>query len=358
MRSFTKTIFTVGLLCAVALPTEAHAADPFATDIAAGDYHSCMVTSCGGVQCWGRNTYGQSDDQTAPGPIMMWGVAPYESVSVGQYHSCALDGNGHLDCWGRSNYGQASPPAGTFKQFDSGANHNCAIDSGDNIVCWGADDQGQVSDAPSGAFEQVSAGRLHSCAVSKEVPGQPSQTVCWGSDSHGQAHDHLPIDNAVLLWAATGERIVEVTAGGYHTCAHSDRWQTYCWGRDVNGATGQALGTVPTADPTVLVWPVSRPLDMSSGTWGSCMVWQPSGVPSNGEDLVCWGWPFDTTYPAPSDTPQQVSVGMNHACFIDDTDMVQCWGSVADNKLAVPELTACPSLEPIDPFPLPLPWPW
>lgn len=212
-----------------------------------------------------------------------------------------------------------------------------------------------------GTFVQVSSGRLHSCAVSAPTPYALGEVVCWGSDSHGQSHDDLPIDANSLAFPGLDEHIVEVVAGGYHTCARSDRWQTYCWGMNTYGALGDALGVVPSPnDPDLTWWGGTAPRDLAAGNWGSCMVRQPNGNPNEDEELMCWGWPFDTTYPAPGDVPQQVSVGSSHACFIDDDDLVQCWGSVSYGKSDVPEIDQCPgTLEPIDPpFPLPLPLPW
>ncbi len=343
------------LSCALAVPSVARAEDPFATEVSSGDYHNCMVTSCGAVECWGRNDYGQSAGRGAPLPWSPFPGQPYESVSVGQFHSCALDAAGQIDCWGRANYGQTSAPAGTFVQLDTGFNHACAIDTDGHLACWGADDQGQSS-PPAGTFSQVSAGRLHSCAITDPPSGQLPEVVCWGSDSHGQSHGHLPIDNADLFWSSTGEEFVEVVAGGYHTCGRTDAWQTYCWGLDAYGATGQALGFAPLqTDPSLWHWPVIQPVDLAVGTWGSCMVWRPSGNPQNGDELVCWGWPFETSYPAPDVVPDQVSVGSGHACYIGSDDLVHCFGNNTHGKIDVPEVNTCPGV--LDPFP-PVTWPW
>ncbi|MCH9684221.1 MAG: hypothetical protein K0V04_22500 [Deltaproteobacteria bacterium] len=356
MRSI-QAIVAFGLASALALPSTAAAADPFATEVSSGPYHNCMVTSCGAVQCWGRNDHGQANDRAAPSPFV-YGDHPYESVSVGQFHSCALDSMGQIECWGRSNYNQTAAPAGTFVQMDAGFNHNCAIDTDGNIVCWGADDQEQVTGAPAGKFVQVTAGRLHSCAITDPAPGALAEVICWGSDSHGQAHGGTTIDQYDLWWVGTGEEIVEVVAGGYHTCARSDRWATYCWGMDTYGATASNFNAIPSNDPSLNFISWIRPLDLGAGTWGTCMVRLPSGDTTYDEEFACWGSPFEGSSPAPNVIPQQVSVGSSHACFLGDDDLVECWGSVQYGKLDVPTVDQCPGfLEPLPPPQLPT-WPW
>ncbi len=77
--------------------------------LAAGDKHTCALTTAGGVTCWGSNLYGQLGDGQACGRSfcskavdvsgLTSGVA---SLSAGSDHTCALMIEGGVKCWGRN----------------------------------------------------------------------------------------------------------------------------------------------------------------------------------------------------------------------------------------------------------------
>src|SRR5207248_11196538 len=122
-----------------------------ATAVAAGDKHTCAITS-GGVICWGANDLGQLGP--APGSPVP-GTQGATQVVAGLDHTCALVSSTIL-CWGANQYGQlgnqtstTSPnpdPVTAFNvttAFDlaAGANHTCAIEqSSKQLKCWGRND--------------------------------------------------------------------------------------------------------------------------------------------------------------------------------------------------------------------------
>lgn len=77
--------------------------------IAAGNYHTCVLTTSGGVRCWGQNKYGQLGDGTTtdrsrpPASDVLTGI---QAITAGVGHSCALTTSGGIRCWGLDDNGR------------------------------------------------------------------------------------------------------------------------------------------------------------------------------------------------------------------------------------------------------------
>ncbi len=326
-----------------------------AEEVAAGDYHSCVVTSCGEVDCFGRNNWGQAVDKYD---------RDYVDVSVGQYHTCALDSGGGIRCWGRHTYGQLNAPFGDFVALDAGANHNCAIRTNGTLECWGANDYGQTN-APTGTYRAVSAGSDHSCAVTEDE----QEVRCWGRNHHGQLADSDADETTGEVHAGIlpdlGEEWRDVFAGGYHTCATSTDEKVYCWGYDYYEAVTGAHPNYPNQpwgqeiSPGIFQIPLRKMLTMDAGRFGNCSVYHDKAHTNhNSDEAICWGWPFNVSsyYAPPSDPPESVAVGTSHACMVTIHGGLECWGSNSYGKANGPTMGGTCPLRLIEPFPRPLPY--
>jgi alpha-tubulin suppressor-like RCC1 family protein len=132
--------------------------------LAAGDEHTCALTSAGAVKCWGGNDTGQLGDGTATErhtPVAVSGLASgVATIAAGVYHTCALTSAGAVKCWGENDFGQlgdgtrtgrripvaVSGLAGGVAALVAGGDHTCALMSAGGVKCWGDNVAGQLGD--------------------------------------------------------------------------------------------------------------------------------------------------------------------------------------------------------------------
>lgn len=86
-----------------------------ASQIVAGDLHTCALLEQGNVRCWGDNKFGQlgishtrtvGDDETPDTQADVVLGAPAVQLFAGSYHTCAILQTGKMRCWGFNKYGQ------------------------------------------------------------------------------------------------------------------------------------------------------------------------------------------------------------------------------------------------------------
>lgn len=328
----------------------------------AGD-HTCIVTTGGGVKCWGSNDKGQLGDGTTTTraypvdvPSLASGVV---AVATGQSHSCALTTGGAVKCWGGNGLGQLgngsnTPLAGPtdvtglssgMAAISAGRDFTCALTTGGGVKCWGANSSFQlgagnpflgkeatpvdVTDLSSGV-SAITTGGTHTCALLSS-----GGVKCWGDNRTGQ----LGLGDTSIYRGPSdvpgfAAGTLAVSAGNGNTCAVTTGGGVKCWGTNQSGEVGDGTTTSPRTSPTDVSGLGSGVSGVAAGSFSAC-AWLVSG------GAKCWGQnsssklgdgtandsavPVDVA--SPGAAVQSLALGASHTCALLAGGGVKCWGA-------------------------------
>jgi len=243
-----------------------------------GRQHSCSLSTSGGMKCWGDDENGGANtgqlgndaafvDTYVPADVsgLTSGVS---AIALGSYHSCALTTSGGVKCWGDDTSGQIGDDAASANQavpadvsglasgvtaIAAGAAHSCALLAAGTVKCWGENSDGQLGDnnspndsgvpvAVSGlsGVMAVTAGDNHTCALLFT-----GEVKCWGDNTSGQLGDNNSgTDSAVpVSISSVGNNVAGVEAGGSNTCVIHSTNAVSCWGDNTSGQVGDNTNT-------------------------------------------------------------------------------------------------------------------
>ncbi|MBI2551796.1 hypothetical protein HYW17_00640 [Candidatus Uhrbacteria bacterium] len=134
--------------------------------ISAGMWHTCAVSADGSAYCWGANPYGQLGNGSAylfrpsdSTPGLVSELEDASQITAGDEHTCALLGDGSARCWGYNIAGRLGDgtvidrytPVAVFGLSDAvrlstGSAHTCAVLEDGSARCWGNNSYGQLGD--------------------------------------------------------------------------------------------------------------------------------------------------------------------------------------------------------------------
>ncbi len=191
-----------------------------------------------------------------------------------------------------------------------------------------------VAPASAQALVQVSAGGGHSCAIRVDAT-----LACWGSNSNGQA-------------TPPGGTFSAVDAGGLHTCAIRTDATVACWGKNDDGESTPPSGTFSSVsaggdhscgvrtDETLACWgrnTQSPPFNVAPvGTYRAVSAGNTAGttwscaVATSGV-LTCWGYNSYGRGNPPPGTFTDAGAGGTHGCALTTDAGIACWGGFSSN---------------------------
>ncbi len=339
--------------------------------ISAGNSHTCAMTAAGGVKCWGHNNYGQlgigtTIDQSTPVDVigLSDGVV---SVAAGGWHTCAVTTSGGVKCWGHNGSGQLGIGT-TIDQFtpvdviglssdvvsvSTGEYHTCALTTSGGVKCWGNNNHGRLGDNTTthhqspvdvngltSGGKSVSAGGSHTCAATTA-----GEVKCWGYNVYGQLGDgtttdrHSPVDVSDL-----SSEVISVSAGIFHTCGVTTTGELKCWGNNEYGQLGDGTATDQSTPVDVIGLP-DGVVSVAAGGWHTCGVTTLGGVKcwgSNEHGQLGDGTTDNRSIPDDvvglSNGAASLSAGVQHTCAVTDAGGIKCWGDNENGQLGWKQL--------------------
>jgi len=334
-------------------------------EIKAGERHTCALTSAGGVKCWGFNHDGQlgdgqGEDRSAPVDVVGL-TSGTKAITAGWRHTCVVTSAGGVKCWGNNHDGQVGDGTEVDRKspqdvvglmtrvttITAGERHTCALTTTGGVKCWGNNHDGQLGDGTRkdkitpvdviglmSGVTALAAGFRHTCALTTT-----GGVKCWGSNHDGQLGDgtdndrHAPVDVAGLT-----SGVIAITARWRYTCALTSTGVVKCWGGNHDGQLGDGTRT-DRSTPVDVVGLASGVKALTAGWRHVCALTVDGGVKcwgSNHEGQLGDGTGVDRKNPVDvvglSGGIIAIAAGGQHTCALAKSN-VTCWGENEDGQL-------------------------
>jgi alpha-tubulin suppressor-like RCC1 family protein len=282
---------------------------------------ACTVTSGGGLDCWGDNTWGEVGNGTSgspvTSPVAVSITGTVQAVSTGGQHACAVVNGatmGEAFCWGDNTYGGLGD--GTTTQQDS-----------------------PVRVQKLSRISEISAGQFHTCAII--IAGL---VRCWGDNSSGELGDNSTSNSDKPVTVSGLTDVVQVAAGQSFTCALTNSGSVYCWGYNVDGELGDGTTTQSNIPVAVSGLGGSNPvLAIAAGNQQACAVlqslqvdcWGSNGVGQLGNPSITTDSLTPVAVSGFTSEGSSISTNPNglSVCGLNSSGQAYCWGDNTSDEL-------------------------
>jgi|GEM_PF-5941251 len=206
--------------------------------------HVCVLTTAGGVKCWGSNLWGQLGDNTYTSRETLVDVTGLSSgvaaISIWDNSTFALTTAGGVKFWGNSNF---------YKDiFGRGNSEFLLVD--DDDVDDDDDNSSFLDTFPSSktpvniaglssGVVAIDSSRTHFCALTTA-----GAVKCLGSNSSGQLGNNTVFDSSTPVdVSGLTSGVSAISTGALHTCALTSAGGVKCWGWNSGGQLGDGSTT-------------------------------------------------------------------------------------------------------------------
>ena len=326
------------------------------------------VAASGQIKCWGNGSYGEMGNGTStPTNVspstnaVATGIASATAVVAGGDFACAIDG-GAAKCWGNASYGALGNgmSSGTYStpqnvstlssgvtRITAGMFHACALTAGGNAYCWGRNNYGQigngtstsiiatpvsVSGLVSGVLD-IKAGGNHTCAVTGI-----GVVKCWGYNFYGQIGTGTTsptMYSTIQEVSGLLSTAKKVATGGNFTCVLLNDGAVQCFGYNQFGQIGVSTSIATVITPTVAMNSTYGAYDIVAGEGRVCArtstngfyFWgkYPDSASSNTTPTAQAAWPGGIT---------KIADGWSHTCALMNGSMM-CWGNNNNGQIGI-----------------------
>ena len=290
-------VLVVSVLCGCDIMSDASAsragmAGEEAHTMALGGDFGCLLTR-EQVYCWGAGDDGQLGDNLRSSSNRPQKIADMATSSapailaVGEDNACVGMADGALWCWGVGRNGILSNEA----LRDSPRPIQIAIFNGSTT-----------------AARAVAVGAHHACAIADDA-----SMWCWGYSGSGQVGinviDEPDSEPSTIIPTKIADHpsnaeVVDIAAGGYHTCAVYGDGRVSCWGYGEYGQLGTECAFNGDGESNDCAEDVASPVILNY---------------------------FDGT--SASKTASSVDAGLFHTCVISVNGQLYCFGYGASGQL-------------------------